>query len=286
MIKRKHNEVVEMIQNYEHSILNQVEFDRLIGRIRTIYGFMSMRKEDIYNYLEKTSLIVREYATDSDGSRQNLYFIEGREIDIFDIAITRSRTSYFSHFSALFINNLTLQIPKQIYLSAERTNTSYRNSPDTLNQTTIDEAFKKTARVTNNKRHYKDNTINFLQGQGYNKLGIVPFREKYLVSDIERTLIDVSVRPFYAGGVTQVLEAYERAKGMLDVDKMYSYYRKMKFIYPYHQAIGFYLEKAGYSEEKQNLFKQESIRFSFYLTYNISRKSFSKKWSLYYPTGL
>lgn len=99
-------------------------------------------------------------------------------------------------------------------------------------------------------------------------------------------MIDVSVRPFYAGGVTQVLEAYERVKEMLDVDKMYSYYRKMKFIYPYHQAIGFYLEKAGYSEEEQNIFRRENIKFSFYLTYNISRKSFSKKWSLYYPTGL
>ncbi|MCS3273392.1 hypothetical protein NXV08_00165 (plasmid) [Bacteroides fragilis] len=30
--------------------------------------------------------------------------------------------------------------------------------------------------------------------------------------------------------------------------KLLSYYQKMDFIYPYHQAIGFYMEKAVYEE--------------------------------------
>lgn len=286
MIKRKHKELVELIQNTKYSIMNQIEFDRLIGNIRGIYGFRSMKKEDVFEYLVNSFLITREYTTENDGFQHSLYFVDGKDFDIFDIALTRSRTSYFSHYSALFINNLTLQIPKQIYLSAERTNTSYRNVDKSLSQQAIDEAFRRSPRITNNKRFYKDYTINFLQGQGHDKLGIINFRDGYMVSDIEKTLIDSSVRPFYSGGVTQVLDAYERAKGLLDVKKMYDYYKKMKFIYPYHQVLGFYLEKAGYSEEEQEFFMKENMKFSFYLTYTISRKSFSEKWNLYYPTGL
>ena len=36
---------------------------------------------------------------------------------------------------------------------------------------------------------------------------------KVRVTSVERTFIDITVRPTYAGGVHQVLESYRRAKG-------------------------------------------------------------------------
>ena len=60
----------------------------------------------------------------------------------------------------------------------------------------------------------------------------------------------------------------------------------MHFIYPYHQAIGFYLQKAGYSENQYNLFKRNGFEFKFYLTYNILNKEYSNDWNLYFPKGL
>lgn len=115
----------------------------------------------------------------------------------------------------------------------------------------------------------------------------MPFRNIYKVSDLERTLIDISVRPFYSGGVTQVLEAFSNAKSILNTDKLYNYYSRMNFTYPYHQVIGFYLDKAGYTEkEYQKFLHHNSPEFKFYLTYNILHKEYSTKWNLYYPKGL
>ncbi|WP_108821229.1 hypothetical protein [Dysgonomonas sp. Marseille-P4361] len=282
---KRFNELMGILQTCNFPVINQIEYERLITNIRSVYGFKSKQKNDILDLLISLNLLKKEETTDNDGAQYALYFLLNRKADIFDIAATRSRSAYFSHYSALFINNLTLQIPKQIYLSSERLSPGGRESYS-LMQTDIDRVFKKKPRVTNNRRFYKDFAINFLQSQGYNHLGVKTYRSIYQVTNIERTLIDVSVRPFYSGGVTQVLEAFSNAKESLNVKKLFRYYKKMKFIYPYHQVIGFYLEKAGYSNEDQELFNEIEKTHSFYLTYDMPRAMYSEKWQLYYPKGL
>ncbi len=89
----------------------------------------------------------------------------------------------------------------------------------------------------------------------------------------------------YSGGVFEVLEAYRLAMEQLDVKKMISYLDQLDYIYPYHQAVGFYLEKAGYDAKSLQLF-DKGKDFDFYLTYNIRNKAFSERWKLYYPKGI
>ena len=60
----------------------------------------------------------------------------------------------------------------------------------------------------------------------------------------------------------------------------------MDFIYPYHQAIGFYMEKAGYEESDFAPLAEMEQKFRFYLSYNIRFKELSDRWNLYYPKGL
>jgi len=72
----------------------------------------------------------------------------------------------------------------------------------------------------------------------------------YLLDDIseiniERTLIDVSVRPASAGGADSVLDIYQRSIKIISINKLIAILEKINFIYPYHQAIGFYMERAG-----------------------------------------
>ena len=81
---------------------------------------------------------------------------------------------------------------------------------------------------------------------------------------------------------------YDEIKDYLkqvDPKKLESYLTELNFIYPYHQVIGFYLEKAGYGTKVLKLFEKETP-FKFYLTYNIRSKEFSPKWNLYYPKGI
>jgi len=76
---------------------------------------------------------------------------------------------------------------------------------------------------------------------------------------------------------------YMITKDKIDVPKLVSMLNKMKYIYPYHQAIGFYMENAGYKDCDLNLLREINIIYDFYLTYAMTEKSYSKKWKIFYP---
>ena len=106
------------------------------------------------------------------------------------------------------------------------------------------------------------------------------------VTNIERTLIDVTVRPSYAGGAYQVLDAYKKAEDQISINQLSAMLKKLNYIYPYDQAIGFYLEKSGVYEESQiELLRNFEFKIDFYLTHDMKETEYSKKWRLYYPKG-
>lgn len=271
-----------IINTAKHQVLSNIEFEGLVSRTNEIWGLKSLPRNEIRKFLLNEYSFIKDQIIGENS--YDIYYLPNSKIDFFDVAAVRSRGSYFSHYSAVYINNLTLQIPKQIYLTLER-KSLYLND-NILKQENIDRVFSKPPRITSDKRNYKNFDINFINGQCQNLIGITKFRDRYAVSDIERTLIDISVRPFYSGGITQVLEAFINAKDKLDTKKLIDYYSQLNYTYPYHQVIGFYLEKAGYCKEIYNEFLNfDDLDFNFYLTYNILHKEFSKKWHLYYPKG-
>lgn len=284
-IFKKIKEISLIIKEISSPVLSRTEYEGLVSSINEIWGLRSISRNNIKKFLLEENLFIQDHIKTDDNHSSEIYYLPQSKIDFFDVASVRSRSSYFSFFSALYINNLTLQIPKQIYLTLERKTLDHNDN--ILRQENIDRAFSKPPRITTDKRNYKNFDINFINGQYQNQIGITEFRDQYTVSDIERTLIDISVRPFYSGGVTQVLEAYINAKNRMDPKKLIDYYTQMNYTYPYHQVIGFYLEKAGYDEKIYNEFLNfDDLDFDFYLTYNILHKEYSKKWRLYYPKGL
>ncbi len=283
-ILNKIQAINSIISRIPYQVLNRIEYEGIISSINDIWGLKSISRNNIKKFLLEENLFVQDHIKIDDNHSSEIYYLPQSKIDFFDVASVRSRSSYFSFYSALYINNLTLQIPKQIYLTLERK--SLDHNDNSLKQENIDRVFSKPPRITTDKRNYKNFDINFINGQYQNQIGITEFRDQYTVSDIERTLIDISVRPFYSGGVTQVLEAFVNAKDRMDPKKLIEYYSKLNYTYPYHQVIGFYLEKAGYDEKIYNEFLNfDDLDFNFYLTYNILHKEFSKKWHLYYPKG-
>jgi hypothetical protein len=62
--------------------------------------------------------------------------------------------------------------------------------------------------------------------------------------------------------------------------------KKLGHLYPYHQAIGFHLERAGYSGPALDLLRGMGFDFDFYLTHRMEDRDYSKQWRLYYPRGL
>lgn len=110
--------------------------------------------------------------------------------------------------------------------------------------------------------------------------------EPLQVTSLERTLIDALVRPQYAGGIRNVLRCFEKAKDRLSIDQMTSLLAKMGHVYPYHQALGFVLHRAGVAEDLLNPLKARKIRFKFYLDYAMKTPRFDPAWKLYYPSDL
>ena len=201
---------------------------------------------------------------------------------------------YFSHYAAVHMHDLTEQDPKTIYVNFEQ---PPKPAPaGGLAQNRIDAAFARKPRTSENTAEFGQFRVCLLNGKHTGHLGVesrkVSTSGKYIkwtihVTDIERTLIDIAVRPFYAGGVGEVLKAYRLAAPKASVNRLAGLLTKLAYVYPYHQAIGFYLECSGaYKASLIDTFRRKFVReFDFYLTYNMNNPSYDKRWRLFVPPG-
>lgn len=205
----------------------------------------------------------------------------------YEIALSIRKDSFLSHYSAMFIHGLTDNIVKNIYTNLEQSKKPSRIN--ILTQERIDTAYSRPMRVTRNIAKISQIDVYLLNGKNLNRLEVIEYSYNNLIlpiTSIERTLIDIAIRPNYSGGVNEVLNAYIMAKGKFSVNRLASTLKKMNYLYPYHQVIGFYLEKAGYKKELIELLEKIPLKYKFYLTYQIKDKDYSKKWNLYFPKGL
>lgn len=204
--------------------------------------------------------------------------------------------SYYSHYTAIRVHGLTEQVPKTTYLSREKSHPNSGGAPlQTYEQSAIDSAFEKSPRISKNEISIEDENIRLLmlESAHHSNLGIIdgeinfgggrPLKIRY--TNLERTMIDIVVRPFYAGGVFEVAKAFENAKGHLSVNTMASMLKKMAFGYPYHQAIGFYLEKAGYKQSVVDIFMKIPMTRDFYLSHNMGNSVYNEKWRIFTPVN-
>ena len=135
---------------------------------------------------------------------------------------------------------------------------------------------------------YGDSQVVLLHGKNTGRLEVstIEYGEEQLpVTKLERTLIDITVRPAYGGGVYQVLQAYRNAKDRISIATLMATLAKLDYTYPYHQAIGFYMQKAGYTSKSLDRLKTLGIQFNFYLAHDIRDSLFDPEWRLFYPKG-
>ena len=208
---------------------------------------------------------------------------------LYEVVLTIKPNSYFTHYTAMFFHQLTEQIPKTIYLNQEQQ--QKRNREAHLTQSSIDLAFKRPVRVSNNIALCGEYNICLLNGMYTGRLGVIETMglggEKIYVTDVERTLIDITVRPTYSGGIFEVLNSFRLARSKVSVNKLSAILQNLNYIYPYHQAVGFYLDRAGnYKDSSISLFRKFGMKYDFYLTHQMKDMAYSKEWKLFYPKRL
>ena len=264
------------------------------------------RQRDFWRLTKSTSLAsFLRFMTEKTSLKPVTFAFPTREVSGFtwgdvpllEVLLGLVAGSYYSHYTAVRIHGLTEQFPKTIYLSKERSGGAAAASGPTeaIDQEAIDAAFSRPPRVSKNEIDLPDEQVRvvLLEGAYQAGLGVTGgdinlggernLQLRY--TSLERTLIDIAVRPFYAGGVFEVAKAFERSKDRVSVNTMAAMLRRMRFSYPYHQVIGYYLERAEYKSSLVDLFRREKMDRDFYLTHGMKETSYISRWRVRVPKG-
>jgi predicted transcriptional regulator of viral defense system len=206
-----------------------------------------------------------------------------KDVGITKIAPSLFKGAYLSHHTAAYFHKLTNQRIGEIYINKEQSNKG--TNTGNLIQSNITKAFSNNMRRSNNFAHFQNQKIFLLNGKNTGDIGVETI-SNVRVTSIARTLIDITVRPLYCGGPEMVLEIFKNAKGKFLVKDLLDLLEKINYHYPYHQSIGFYLEKANYPLKDIEVFRQISQKYDFYLTYKMEKPLYDRHWRVYFPNNL
>ncbi|HXD77918.1 MAG TPA: hypothetical protein VN616_08915 [Puia sp.] len=260
------------------------ELEKLVETNRITWGLApSSRVGNIIERLVKNEILSREVIIFGNEEKY-IRYCYGNPTP-FDLAVSLNPRAYLSHYSAVALLGLTTQAPKTIYTTVEE---SMRIGPTggQPDQAAIDRAFALRQRRPEAAARIGEYNVVLLKGKYTNRAGVLS-AEKVPYTSLERTLIDIAVRPAYSGGAFAILDAYRQAVAQgIAGNKITNWLEKFHYIYPYHQSIGFLLEKAGYEGPALAALRALPMEMDFYLDYEMKEKEYSPDWKLYYPTGM
>jgi predicted transcriptional regulator of viral defense system len=279
-------DIAKLFDEHPQKIFDPSGIQRIFDENRSSWRLAkNMSYSNFINYLvEKTKLKKQVF---NFSYRPIVRYVWGN-VPLYELILSLKPNSYFTHYTAVYFHNLTEQAPKIIYINVEQ---EHKLRPkNALIQERIDAAFRHPTRLSNNVAEYQGWTIRMLNGMHTGNLGVIkmsgPDGETLHITDVERSLIDITVRPEYAGGIHEVLKAYRLAKDKVSVNKLAATLKKINYIYPYQQAVGFYLEKAGvYKQSQLDLVRRFEMKYNFYLMHKMKDYEYSQQWRLYYPKG-
>lgn len=291
VIKSNIETIKIFLEDIDKKILSDLDIGIAFNKYIEIYEeelIFSFSRLEFINILLELEIIEKINVKNSKKIINRYLFT--KKANVYEKALSLSTNSYLSHYTAVFMHGLTLNVPKTIYINTEQTKKNNKINQNGLRQLNIDKAFSREFRRTNNISILEDDLQKYkvimVNGKylGNKNITTIKYKNSILpISSVERTLIDIIVRPDYSGGVTEVIDAFKSAKSNISVSKLINILDQSEYIYPYHQSLGFYLERAGYSERELDKLSKYKYNLEFYLTYQMINPKFSERWKIYYP---
>jgi predicted transcriptional regulator of viral defense system len=206
-----------------------------------------------------------------------------------DITASLRSSAYFSHSTAAYLNGLTTTLPNALYLNLEQS-AKPKSASNPLSQESLDRAFSGNQRQSRLFYTHEKLTVTMLSGKKTGRLGVEPFAHStgrfVSATNLERTLIDMTVRPAYAGGLQAVLECFRTAKSRVSIEKLLAILDQLDYLYPYTQAIGFLAQRAGFSADDLNQLQNRLTPLKFYLAHGIKNPVYDETWRIHHPVDL
>jgi predicted transcriptional regulator of viral defense system len=190
---------------------------------------------------------------------------------------------HFSHRTAAWLHGLIPQDPATYYVAFEVPSSHSRGSA--LQQESIDTAFAKAQRQSGTIYTWEGLSFVLLRSLETGSRSIET-REEVRLTCLERTLLEMTMRPAYSGGPVMIVRAYKAALSRVSVKNMIGLLKRLELIYPYHQSIGFYLSRAGYQGRELTQLARMPRPYRFYLDYGMQAPLFDLQWNVYYPQAL
>ncbi len=205
----------------------------------------------------------------------------------YELALSLRPDSYLSHGTAAFLHGFLDNQPEFIYVNKEQ---SAKDQSGALTQAALKRAFSGKQRQSGFIVSHEQTRIMLLNGKDTNHHAVERITgdhgETIELTNPERTLIDITVRPAYAGGIRHVLNSYRQAVRKISVDHLAETLKELDYLYPYHQAIGFLLERAGYNPASLAVLRGFELKHDFFLAHGMKKTKFDPRWRIYYPEDL
>jgi hypothetical protein len=244
--------------------------------------------------LQDEQIIRPHIFTSKNNKRVTLYSSQALvELSLYETATAMFPAGYFCNLSAIYCQSLTNQVPKTVYICTE-SNARKTRANDALTDSKLRQAFLKPHRYTSFIFNFPAGDLVMIERMRQTDSGVVsisssagllPYNSR--VSCVERALIDAVVSPQYNGGIASVADYFAHARGRIDMIKLIDIYRELDFIYPYYQAIGFFLERTGMSDLAGIFRAAFAPKNRFYLDHNAkSSWKYDERWMIYYPEGV
>lgn len=200
-------------------------------------------------------------------------------INIHKFAASIKPKSFFSMTTALQLQGYKTLKPNYIFVSSELTPKS--TDPAVISQESIDEAYKKPYRMTNNYGEFEGAYIISLSPKNTSRIGVIEYNG-YMVSSINRAFVEIIVNMQYFQNSLTVIQLFQPIQSQLDLKQIFAIIEKFNFIYPFYQLFGYLLEQVGFSRAELSDFKSKVANFKFYTDKNKQNYLYDDYWQIFY----